>query len=197
MIQGGEMVPAGTMADEMMPDAPGGMPAGGTDDAPEGGSLPTGGAGGERGTPNAGGMEGPVNITVQECTDLYACISGCMDSLPCADRCRDLAGDDVSDVYDAVFSCGRMNGCNDPGGRWNAQCMADSCRVPLEMCFGEPNLPGQAPPVVDPPAEPGSCGALGQCLLACPRNDEICANGCRDGSHSRWTGQRLLLELDM
>ena len=42
--------------------------------------------------------------------------------------------------------CGRMNGCNDPGGRWNAQCMTDSCRVPLEMCFGEPNLPGQAPP---------------------------------------------------
>ena len=47
MIQGGEMVAAGTMADEITPDAPGGMPAGGTDDAPEGGSLPTGGAGGE------------------------------------------------------------------------------------------------------------------------------------------------------
>ena len=30
MIQGGEMVVAGTKADEMMPDAPGGMPAGGT-----------------------------------------------------------------------------------------------------------------------------------------------------------------------
>ena len=178
MIQGGEMVAAAT-ADEMMPDAPGGMPAGGTDDAPEGGSLPTGGGGGvgECGTPNAGGggakyhcpgVHGPV------------CLYLGLDSLLCADRCRDLAGDDVSDVYDAVFSCGRMNGCNDPGGRWNAQCMADSCRVPLRCRRAE--FAVSAPPVGTPAEQ--EVAVHWASAISVSRNDEIAPMDVM--SPSRW-----------
>ena len=57
-----------------------GMPAGGTDDAPEGEVYPPVAQVGEWYAQCGGG--GASQHHHRECTDLYACISGCMDSLP-------------------------------------------------------------------------------------------------------------------
>ena len=183
MPQGGETDTGGYTTAMANPAGGNGNSEVGGNSAPQTGGDGLSGMGGQAGGLNAAeaGM-GASPVSVQACTDLYTCIETCMGSQPCADRCRDLAGDDVAMAYDTVFSCGQRNSCNEPGRRWNAECMADSCRVPLEICFGEPNLPGQAAQG-DAPAQPGSCGELGQCLVACPANDEICSNACREAAN--------------
>ncbi len=49
------------------------------------------------------------------CESLADCLSAC-NTGPCAQMCREMAPAESSARYDAIFACGRDQGCGEPGG---------------------------------------------------------------------------------
>ena len=105
------------------------------------------------------------------CAQLADCLTAC-NSGPCAQMCRETAPVESSARYDAIFACGRDQGCAQPGGGFDDDCMEARCEAETTACYG--------PPAGPPPAGMGvlTCDEVATCLTECPAADIPCRDDC-------------------
>lgn len=107
-----------------------------------------------------------------DCAILAACLMACDDG-ECSGRCRDSAPAESGELYDAIYDCGRANGCNEPGGGFDDDCIAERCADERFACYGDGELP--PPP---PPTEDLDCAEVRMCVAGCGAGDVICTDAC-------------------
>ncbi|MFO0745900.1 MAG: trypsin-like serine protease [Myxococcota bacterium] len=107
---------------------------------------------------------GPVTTGDQTCDQVYDCVSGCQ-SGGCYQQCLGQGTADAQTQVNALLTC-LQGSCNDQQTEAGyTACAHLSCRDQVTTCFATPT-------------GTFTCGAVDDCVIACPATDTECPSQC-------------------